>query len=192
MKSLLIFLLVLFPVAIVSAQHKHWTTPDQLVVQYAGSIGYVSGGVAYKIFKDRARTSFHYGYVPRAVGGPLNIFAGKFFFIPNTYKLSRNAVLNPFDVGLMVSYHLGKTFRSRWPDQQYPRNYYWWQTSFRFHLNLQSSVTWKLRDHTKFKYITGYIELNSNELYLISYFQNMHGLSPKDVIMLGVGTRLQF
>lgn len=174
------------------SQERHWSNPDHLIVQYAGSIGYFSGGVGYNVFKGKARASLHYGHVPKAVGGPLNIFATKLLFVPRRYQVSERVVINPFDAGLMISYHLGETFMSRWPEHQYPENYYWWMTSFRFHLNLESSVTLKVREHTAFKAITGYVELNANELYLVSLFQNRRSLSVFDVVMLGAGARFHF
>jgi hypothetical protein len=130
--------------------------------------------------------------VPKKFGGPLNIFAAKLLFTPARYVVSREVLVNPFDVGLMISYHLGDDFRSKWPEHQYPEHYYWWQTSFRFHLNIESSFTIRLRDHTTFKAVTGYIEMNANELYLVSYFQNLKGLAPTDVLKLGAGARFHF
>ena len=174
------------------AQERHWSSPDHVILQYAGSIGYVSGGVGHNVFKGKARASLHFGHVPKAVGGPLNIFSTKLLFVPRRYQVSERVVVNPFDAGLMISYHLGETFQSKWPEHQYPENYYWWRTSFRFHLNLESSVTMKMKDNTTFKAATGYLELNSNELYLVSLFQNRRSLMLWDVLMVGAGVRLHF
>jgi hypothetical protein len=193
MRTVLIILFVFVNLTIGRSQERHWSTPDYLVLQYAGSIGYLSGGVGYNVFKDRARASLHFGHVPKTVGGPLNIFATKLMVVPRRpYRLSDRSTLSPFDFGLMVSYHLGEDFRSTWPEHRYPERYYWWQTSFRLHLNYQPSVTIKIRDHTTFKAVSGYLELNTNELYLISLFQNLHALRVWDVMKLGAGMRLHF
>jgi hypothetical protein len=192
MKSIITIVLTFFTAALAAQDQRHWSSPDHLILQYAGSIGYVGGGAGYDVFRKKARASFHFGHVPKARGGPLNIFATKLLFIPRSYEVSRRVSFNPFDAGLMISYHLGSDFRSKWPEHQYPRNYYWWQTSFRFHLNLESSVTFKVRDYTTFKAVTAYIECNTNELYLISVFQNRHALSIGDVIKLGAGARFHF
>jgi hypothetical protein len=192
MRVLVIISSILFLCGQAFCQERHWSHPDHLVLQYGGSIGYFSGGAGYDVFKNRARASVHYGYVPEGLGGNLNIFSGKLIFIPRSWQLSEKVKINPFDVGLMVSYHAGSDFRSTWPEHRYPPNYYWWQTSFRFHLNVESSITTKIRDHTVFKSVTGYIEFNSNELYMVTYFQNRHALSPADIIKLGAGARFHF
>jgi hypothetical protein len=192
MKAAVAPILLFFFVGTIKAQERHWSSPDHLVVQYAGSIGYASGGVGYDVFRGRARASAHFGHVPKAAGGPLNIFSTKLLFVPQRYRLTQHTSINPFDLGIMVSYHLGGDFRSTWPEHRYPENYYWWQTSFRFHLNLESSVTLKLREDTTFRMLTGYIELNSNELYLVSLFKNLHTLSLADVVKIGIGTRFHF
>lgn len=44
-------------------------TPDQVILQYAGSIGYMSAGIGYNLLKDKTTLSFHYGYVPEPRGG---------------------------------------------------------------------------------------------------------------------------
>jgi hypothetical protein len=173
------------------AQDRALFSPDHLILQYAGSIGEVSGGVGYNVFKGKARASLHFGHVPKAEGGPLTILSTKLIFIPRSYRISERAIINPFDAGLMVSYHFGEAFQSTWPSH-YPENYYWWKTTFRFHLNIESSITVKIRDHTTFKAITGYIEFNSNELYLVSFFQNMESLRLADVVMLGAGAKFHF
>jgi hypothetical protein len=188
-----ILILIVFATSTLPAQEKkRWTSPDYLTFQFAGSIGYLSGGIGYDIFKNKARTSFHFGHVPKSVGGPLNIFAGKLMFVPRSYKLSERSTLNPFDAGIMVSYHLGDDFRSTWPEHRYPEHYYWWQTSFRLHLNLESSLTVKLKEHTTFKSVTGYVEFNTNDLYMVSIFQNHHALTLLDIVKLGAGARFHF
>jgi hypothetical protein len=174
------------------AQERHWTSPDELILQYAGSIGQFSGGVGYDIFKGRGQTSFHYGHVPKRVGGTLNVFAAKLVYIPRVWKVSERTTIRPLDLGFMISYHLGEDFTTDWPSTRYPKNYYWWQTSFRLHLLAQPSITIKIREHTVFRYITGYLEINTNDLYLVSYFQNTKGLSPEDIFVLGIGTRFHF
>jgi hypothetical protein len=186
--------IVFFVLAIITAkgQERKWFEPDFVGVQYAGSIGYISGMAGYRVFKEKARWSFHMGHVPQAQGGPLNIFASKLLFVPKRYTLSDRVIANPFDAGLMISYHLGSDFRSKWPEHRYPENYYWWQTSFRIHALLQSSLTIQLRHHTVFKSTTFYIEANTNELYLVSYIQNSKGLDLIDILKLGAGIRLQF
>jgi hypothetical protein len=174
------------------SQESHWTHPDFVEAQYAGSIGYISGGAGYDILRNRARVSLHFGHVPKWKGGTMNIFATKFLYVPAVYQISEKAVIHPFDFGMMVSYHLGSDFRSRWPSHRYPESYYWWQTSFRFHFNFQPSVSILIRDHTVFKTLTAFLDINANELYLISMFQNTKTIRPYDAFKLGAGIRLHY
>jgi hypothetical protein len=188
----ILFMVYIGSVSAAMAQARHWTHPDYLQLQYAGSVGYISGGLGYDIFKERGRMSVHFGHVPASKGGSLNIFSGKLMYVPAVYPVSERIAINPFDFGVMISYHLGSDFRSRWPDHRYPENYYWWQTSFRFHLNAQPSVTVRIRDHTTFKTLTGYLDINSNELYLVSFFQNLRSIPAYKILKLGVGVRLHY
>jgi hypothetical protein len=167
-------------------------SPDFLQLQYAGSNGFLSIGLGYDIFKNNARVSINYGHVPNVYGGPLNIISTKLLYVPGTYKWSEKILVSPFDAGLMISYHMGSDFRSRWPTHRYPENYYWWQTSFRFHINYQPSVTYLLSEKNVFKSWTAYLDFNTNELYLVSYGKNLHSLKLSDVIKLGAGIRLHY
>ena len=176
----------------VRSQERHWSHPDFAELQYAGSIGYVSGGLGYDILRNNARISAHFGHVPKWKGGTINIFATKFFYVPSVHQVSERVLETPFDFGLMISYHLGSDFRSRWPSHRYPERYYWWQTSFRFHLSYQPSVTIAIRDHTVFKTVTAFLDANANELYLVSMFQNLKTIRPYDAFRLGAGIRLHY
>jgi hypothetical protein len=103
-----------------------------------------------------------------------------------TIRISDNIILNPLDAGIMLSYHLGKEFNSRWPGHRYPDGYYWWKTSIRAHVVTQTSVTVKL-NQARIRSLTFFTEFNTNELYLISLVQNRHSLKPSDVIKVGYG-----
>ena len=102
------------------AQRDRWALPDFGIVQYAGSIGYISTGMGYYVFKSNARFSTHFGVVPKNRGGTLNIVSSKLVFIPKTYALSGRLHLNPFDLGLMGSFHYGDNFETRWPEGVHP------------------------------------------------------------------------
>lgn len=164
--------------------------PDFATLQHAGSIGFASGGLGYQI-SPRASISFHYGYVPKNRGGELNIAAVKFLYHTYSFQISRNLRFEPFQPGLMLSYHFGREFRSTWPSNRYPEGYYWWKTSLRAHLLWQTSLMLELRDK-RIHSVTGYIEFNTNELYLISYFKNHRSLNLTDIIKVGYGLRVNF
>jgi hypothetical protein len=187
-----VLILIIFFTSCCRAQGKKGIRPDFLQVQYAGSIGYLSVGAGYNVIRDKALTSLQFGHVPHYAGGPLNIFSGRFLFVPHTYRLSDRVTLSPYNTGLTLSYHFGSNFRTTWPDHRYPARYYWWQTSFRLHLNLQPAITVRLSDHTIFKSMSAYVDLNSNELYAVSFGKNPHAISFWDILMLGAGIRLNY
>jgi len=172
------------------SQDKRWQ-PDFATLQYAGSIGYLNIGAGYKVLKNKASLSLHYGYVPESKGGELNVLAARVLFDTYTFRISDKLQFDPLSAGLMVSYHFGSEFRSRWPAHRYPEGYYWWRTSLRAHLNTQTSLTHKLSGKT-LKSLTYYLDLNANELYLASYFQNRKSLNLSEIVKVGYGIRATF
>src|SRR5687767_10505935 len=122
------------------SQKRDWMIPDFGVVQYAGSIGYFSAGLGYNIMKSKARVIAHFGHVPIGLGGSLNIISAKLYFKPATFTIWNRVRMNPFDIGLMASYHYGDNFEERWPEGVHPRGYYWWHPALRTHLGMESSV----------------------------------------------------
>lgn len=189
MVRLVLFILVgCMNATVVCGQRK--SLPDFATLQYAGSIGFISAGIGYQL-SGRSAISVHYGYVPESKGGSLNIVSGKFLVSTWTVPVAPGVVLRPVDAGLMVSYHLGEEFRSRWPSHRYPDGYYWWRTSLRAHLVTQTSLTFRLKE-ASIHSLTAYLELNTNELYLISLVKNSGALSVRDIIKVGYGIRADF
>jgi hypothetical protein len=188
--------LLLFSIALLnsaSAQEKaNWAVPDFFVVQHAGSIGFFSAGVGYDVFKSNARFSTHFGTVPLNRGGMLNVVSAKLFFKPVTLTVWNRVKMNPVDVGIMGSYHYGDNFETRWPEGVHPKGYYWWHPALRAHLAMQSAVTYEFKKGHSFKSVTGYIEFNTNELYFVSFVQNIKTISLWDIVKLGTGARIHF
>lgn len=90
-----------------------------------------------------------------------------------------------------MSYHFGDQFYTKLPSR-YPDEYYWWKSALRFHLATQTGLTWNLYEKHRIKSITGYVEFNTNELYLVSYFQNPGSLRLSEVVKAGMGVRMKF
>jgi len=176
----------------VLAQKTGAVVPDYATVQYAGSVGWLSVGVDYDLFKkERARLGLLYGYVPENRGGELHLVSASFFYETIEKRLSERLTLNPLDVGLKVSYHFGDNFYTVWPDR-YPRRYYWWPTSFLMHVATQHSLTLKMPEGSAVQAITGYADLNTNGLYLVGFFQNASSNKLHHIFKLGFGVRLKF
>ena len=178
------------------AQSFRFLIPKDLVIQHAGSIGYMSVGAGYTLFKNkRGSLDFNFGYVPEARGGELSIVSAKFAYRPWKIKVHDGITLYPANPGLFVSYHLGKQFDLHWDKDTYEDGYYWWSTAFRPHISLSTEVNLdglKVLKTSKIKGLSIYSEFNTNELYMISYFQNSDALSLAEVFKLGIGVRLHF
>lgn len=173
-------------------QEKNGLQPDFVVAQYAGSIGYFSFGTGYDIFKNRGRISVHFGNVPREYGGVLNIASGKFLYSFSSIPLSNRLTFKPIDAGIILSYHFGDNFKLNVPNYFKTDNYYWWHTAMRLHLATESSVSLHFSRESIFRSLTGYLEMNSNDLYIVSFINNTSSLKPHQLIKVGVGLRLHF
>ncbi len=173
-------------------QEKQPIVPDFATLQFAGSIGVGSVGFGYEVFGNNVRFSLHYGRVPVRRGGNIHVFAAKMAYVPLIITASSRAVIHPLDIGLMASWHEGDGIKSRWPEYQYPRGYYWWHPSLRFHLLTETSIRYDLPGEQVVKSVTGYVELNANDLYIISFAQNAGSVRLTDIVKTGIGIRIGF
>jgi hypothetical protein len=164
--------------------------PDFISTQFAGSIGYFSIGSGYNMLKNNARLSIHYGFIPENKGGQLHVISTKFIITPKVYNLKDNLFINPFDIGLMITYHLGKNFKTVWPSEVQPKGYYWWPTALRAHVAWQPSVTFVLAEKYRVKSLSPYIEFNTNDLYVVSFIQNASTVPFYKLIKMGAGIRI--
>jgi hypothetical protein len=165
--------------------------PDHVVVQYAGSTGWLGVGAGYNLSKDRARLGLHDGFVPEEKGGKLKILSTSFFYKPYILHISDKLDFSPLDIGAKLGYHFGDQFYINWPSR-FPKGYYWWKSALGLHLATETSVTFKLKVPGRAKAVTAYLELNSSDLYLVSYIQNFKSLTLPDIVKAGVGLRVTF
>lgn len=180
----------------VSAQKLRFLIPDGALVQHAGSIGYLSGGVNYSLFKNN-RGSFDliYGYVPKSKGGNLSTINTKFAYRPFEIKINEWLIIHPINPGAFFSYTLNKDFDLTWDRDQYPKWYYYWSEALHFHISIGSEIkfnTNELMVSKKVKALTLYYEVNTNDMYLINYFQSSKALSLTDIFKAGVGIKASF
>lgn len=190
------FLLLIGVSANVSAQRSKFLIPDQAIVQYAGSIGYLSAGAGYDIFGNkRGNLSFHYGYVPKSKGGELHIATAKLAYKPWEIQLKDWGKFYPFNPGFFVSYTFHKDLSLFFPSGQYPGDYYYWSEAIRPHLSFSTELDVKppeVLKNTGIRAMGFYIEANTNDFYLINYLQNMSALRLDDIFQLGLGLRVKF
>jgi len=57
---------------------------------------------------------------------------------------------------------------------------------------MENSVTYQFPKDHRFHSATGYIEFNTNELYFVSFVQNIRSVSLWDIMKIGTGVRLTF
>lgn len=169
--------------------------PDNAVLQYGGSIGYGSIGGGYDLFKGKGNLDLIYGFVPKSKGGTLHIATAKFAYRPLKINVKKVAAVYPLNPGVFLSYHAGKQFNLTWDEEQYPDGYYWWSPALRTHLSLSSELrlnTRQLFHDPGIKQVGLYYELNTNDLYAASWFQNRKTMSFYDIVKSGFGIRIYF
>jgi hypothetical protein len=173
-----------------------WYAPRHAVLQTAGGIGMVSGGVGYSVFRQQLDVDLLAGYVPKHYAGnkALGIFTLKTTYTPFNITL-RNVAwrLHPLSFGGLANYTPSRTLnRSR--DGKYDDGYYWWSSTVRFGAFVGGKVTRTLKPtvagHVRAASL--YYELGTNDLYAVSLATNKSGLKLTDVLTLGVGGKFTF
>lgn len=170
--------------------------PDAAIVQYAGSIGYVSVGAGYELFGNgRGNMDVNYGYVPKSKGGDLHIFSAKFAYRPFVIRIKDWATIYPINPGVFISYTTNDELSFNFPTDNYPKGYYYWSEAVRPHLSFSNEFKLhhkKLLDKSGLKALSIYSEFNTNDYYLVNIFQNAKTLPVGDIFKLGIGLRAKF
>jgi len=190
--SITLFLFFSFQTAFSQSKLAEAIIPDHVDLQYAGSIGYVSIGVGYNLFKEKTSLSFHYGYVPEVKGGELHIAAVKFEYKPFKIKISDKIVFHPINPVVFLSYTMGKNFGLSFDRNQYAKGYYFWSPALREHLGISSELKLMGDRSSKIKSISLYAEANTNDLYMISWYENRTSTPIYEIFHLGFGVRMNF
>ena len=179
-----------------SAKAQRFLIPDDAIVQYAGSIGYVSIGAGYELFSNkRGNIDVNYGYVPKSKGGELHMFTAKFAYKPFVIKIKDWATIYPFNPGVFVTYTVNNALSFNFPTDNYPKGYYYWSEAARPHLSFSNEFQLtksRMLEKTGLKALSIYSEFNTNDYYLVNYFQNTSSLSVTDIFKLGIGVRAKF
>lgn len=166
--------------------------PDQVNLQYAGSIGYFSGGIGYNLWNEKTVLSAHYGYVPKNKGGWMSIFTAKFEYKPFEIKVKNKFIIHPINPVFFPSYTSGDNFDYQFKTSQYREGYYFWSSALRLHLGAGSEVKILNNKTAAFKSVSFYVEANTNDLYAISWFENRTTTPFYAMFKLGYGLRLNF
>jgi hypothetical protein len=188
------FLLFLFTQQTAFSQNKllKALVPDQIGIQYAGSIGYASLGIGYNLFGEKTTLSFHYGYVPEVKGGELHIAAVKFEYKPFAIAIGKGLIFHPLNPVIFASYTVGKNFAFKFDRDQYADDYYFWSPALRGHLGFSSELKILGDGTSKIKSVSLYTETNTNDLYMVSWYANRTSIPIYKIFHLGFGVRMNF
>lgn len=180
----------------VRANAQQFLIPDEVILQHAGSIGYVSVGAGYKLFNnERGNLDLLYGYVPKSKGGTLHIITAKFAYKPFVINVNKLGKIHPFNPGFFLTYTAHPDLQLKFSKDNWPKGYYYWSEAIRPHISFSNELELTKPRFIKaagLKSLSVYSEFNSNEWYLVNYFQNVPEVSAKDVFKLGIGVRMRF
>lgn len=167
--------------------------PSHHKLQFAGSMGVLSLGVGWDYGKkNQWETDLFVGYLPKFEGKKGHVtLTLKENYIPWRMELGKKRlVLEPFTVSLYINKILGEEFWSKEPDR-YPDRYYGIATNLRFNLAFGQRINFKIKPIALSNQIGLFYEVNTNDLYVISYFTNKY-LTLTDIFSLSLGIKFQF
>ena len=194
MKFIYLIPLLLFGIPLLAqstdsiSKKRAWYKPDHLKLQYAGNIGFLSGGPGYLSKNKTLETDLLFGFLPEKFGGDALITSTlKTTYSPWRIQLPKKAYLVPFSIGAYLSHTFGPQFDSKWPSY-YPSGYYWWATAIR----PGAYIGGKIGSNAMLKKsnIELYYEVGSYDLMMISYAQNTGYLRLTDILNLAIGIKI--
>ncbi len=176
---------------------KTWTklVPNQLTLQYAGSIGAWNVGLGWHYGRKlRWESELLLGFVPHG-NAPDNhcTLTLRETYSPWHIKLSthRRWEFNPISVGIGVNYIFGEDF---WRDDsgRVTSCYKLFNTRIRFHLALGEELKLNVpKRHRHFvRSIRAYYQLVATDVYIVSAVGNRHQRSIADWFKIGLGLKL--
>lgn len=193
-KKLIFSLLLAVITSSLSAQNSFWKAlkPDEVNLQYAGSIGFLSAGAGYHIMKEKGAISFHVGYLPESLGGELTVISAKFHYKPWKIDVNDRILIYPFNPVIFPSYTLGQNFDFKFEAPQYRKGYYFWSSALRLHAGASAELKVLNKPDAKLKSFSIYAETNTNDLYLITWFKNKSVVPFYNILKLGYGVKVGF
>lgn len=190
-RTLYLLLIATLAGAPAEAQLLRKTFPGwSLSAQYAGSIGTASLSYLQHTRNERIAVGLSYGHIWPAQGGPLDAWALRFMYTPWQVHLDERWCLEPLQTGVFVAYTSGLDLRASWPTYL-EKGYYWWLPNFRQHLFLRSQLSFSPVQH-RVRRVAAYFEVNTNDLYVYSWWPNRRSIALYDILFFGTGVQLYF
>ncbi|PBQ32992.1 hypothetical protein CNR22_14810 [Sphingobacteriaceae bacterium] len=156
--------------------------------QYAGSTGLYTFGVSKVSRYDKVELGLLYGRVPKKFGGINNSLVLKFTYNPFQLDVTEKLKFEPLQTGLFINQNFNEHTTVLWNDK-YPKGYYWWAKSTRFHFFLSTQISVRI-EKKHIDRAAWYFEANTNDLYVHSYIPNTRSLSLYDIFFFGTGLKL--
>ncbi len=184
-----LLLSVLFCLVAVSsqAQQRRWIGS----LQYAGSLGYLSAGAGITNKSGKVFHEFLVGYVPEQYGGNLTKFSYRLSWFPYQVKLKKGLLWQPVNPVFFLSYNAGRDFTLTPSHQKYHQDYYWWSNGLRKHIAVNTAIMIQ-PDECKHRRLQLFLEANTNDLYLLTYWDNAGKMGFDEIWFLGMGARVLF
>lgn len=196
MKKLLLLYLTLFSITSFAQDsprtdaYRKWYIPDHMKLQFAGNIGFMSGGPGYISRNKTLETDILFGFLPKKFGGDALItLTAKVTYSPWRIHLKNSYNIAPFSIGFYSSHTFGPQFDSKWPEY-YPKGYYWWATAVRLGAYVGGKAGRKVKFMNKVRDFEAYYEVGTYDLMFISYVQNTGFLKPADILSLSLGVKM--
>ena len=158
--------------------------------QYAGSVGLFSVNALLHSRNERLALGLGAGHVPKAQGGPLGTYTFRFMYTPWQVDIHDRWMLEPFQTGLVVAFSTGLDLTAQWPSYL-DRGYYWWLPNFRQHLFVRTQLSYRPKER-KVQRIAAYFEVNTNDLYVYSWWPNRSSITLYEIVFFGAGLQLYF
>lgn len=172
--------------------HRKWYLPDHLKLQFAGNIGFLSGGPGYTSRNQTLETDLLFGFLPQKFGGDALITTTlKTTYSPWRIGLRNDYYIRPFSIGAYLSYTFGPQFDTKWPSY-YPAGYYWWATAIRPGAYIGGKAGRTVVINNRRRSLELYYELGTYDLLVISYVQNKSFLRLHDIVSLSLGVKFGF
>lgn len=161
--------------------------PDHYKVQFAGGIGFLSGGLGYDFFNNRVDISYFYGYVPEWFSEE-DLHSVSLQLSGKPFRIDINSKFDyyPLNIGIFIHHTFGEEYYLTLPDH-YPEDYYWWYPGRTGGLFIEGQLNYQYKDPGRvFSEIGFYYRIVTRGVYLTSKVSNS-SIPLEDIFSLGLG-----
>lgn len=171
---------------------RKWYKPDHIKMQFAGNVGFISGGPGYISKNKTLETDFLLGFLPRKFGGDALVTTTlKTTYSPWRIHLKESKYIVPFSMGIWMSRTFGTQFDTSWPSY-YPSGYYWWATAIRPGVYIGGKVGRETVLLKRKRGLEAYYELGTYDLKMVTYAQNTGTVRLSHIFSLALGVKMGF